>query len=237
MKPCFTTSVAPSLRFSARVLSTAHAPRRWTSKKNVRMFPKAMAPANGAISTTSRRYEGVSWSAVEALCNDIFQKAKNQNFDVILAVSRGGLVPAVLLCEAFELRNILSATVIFYADNGEQFFGMTEPRFLAFPSADALEGRRVLVVDDVWDSGRTAQAVRSRVLRAKPKDVKVAVLHYKPDRNIFPGEEPDFFSAITTNWVVYPWERPSPKTPQVGLDSADSSVKQGSADTTSTSVA
>lgn len=174
---------------------------------------KDSAPSNDAIATTRRQYEGVTWSEVESMCSRIVQQAKTHQFDVVLAVTRGGLVPATLLCESFELRNVLSATVIFYTDDGDQFFGMTEPRFLSFPSADALEGRSVLVVDDVWDSGRTANAVRKRVLRASPKDVKVAVLHYKPDKNIFPGEEPDFYAAITSNWVLYPWERASPKTP------------------------
>lgn len=162
------------------------------------------------------RYEGVSWNQVEMMCKKVATEAKPHQFDVILAVTRGGLVPATLLCEQLELRNVLSATVMFYTDGGEQFFGMTEPRFLSFPNNDALEGRKVLIVDDVWDTGRTANAVRKRAGRANPKLLKVAVLHFKPDMNDCPGEEPDFYASTTNKWVVYPWERPSPQAPEVG---------------------
>lgn len=99
---------------------------------------------------------------------------------------------------------------MFYTDTGDQFFGMTEPRFLSFPSADALEGRRVLIVDDVWDSGRTARAVKLRVQRARPQIVKVAVMHFKSTFNAV-QMQPDFYCRTTENWVIYPWERVSPK--------------------------
>lgn len=99
---------------------------------------------------------------------------------------------------------------MFYTDTGDQFFGMTEPRFLSFPSTDALEGRRVLVVDDVWDSGRTARAVKLRVQRARPQIAKVAVMHFKPTMNTV-QVQPDFYCCTTENWVIYPWERSSPK--------------------------
>ncbi|KAI0563845.1 purine phosphoribosyltransferase-like protein [Gracilaria domingensis] len=235
MQACFASSLSLYTCFHpskcAPISSQrARRARRARTTPPSRVFPQAIIPSNGAISTTSRRYEGVSWSTVETMCKDIAQQARSDSFDVVLAVTRGGLVPAVMLCEEFELRNILSATVMFYADNGEQFFGMTEPRFLAFPSVDALQGRRVLIVDDVWDSGRTAQAVRNRVKRAKAKDVKVAVLHYKPDKNVFPGVEPDFYSAMTSDWVVYPWERASPKTPHVSFETDGSTIAKESVD-------
>lgn len=134
-------------------------------------------------------------------------------FDVILAVTRGGLIPATLLCQSLQLRNILTTTVIFYTDEGNQFFGMTEPRFLSFPSAHSLKDRCVLIVDDVWDSGRTACAVRDRVSRAQPKSVKIAVLHFKPKQSIFGETGPEFCGCETDNWLVYPWEAMSPSSP------------------------
>lgn len=162
------------------------------------------------------------------MCAEIATRAIDDRFDVVLGVTRGGMVPATLICEALRLRNMLSATVIFYTDAGDQFYGMTEPRFLSFPSAGALEGRRVLVVDDVWDSGRTATAVKRRVERAEPELVKVAVLHFKPSMNLFRGLEPDFYCAVTENWVVYPWEKASPDAPVVELIPVD--VTQHTAD-------
>lgn len=157
------------------------------------------------------------------MCLDLSAAVAPDRFDVVLAITRGGLIPATLLCEALELRNVLSATAMFYTDVGDQFFGMTEPRFLSFPSADALEGRRVLVVDDVWDSGRTAHAVKVRVQRTKPALVKVATLHFKPAMNSFQDVQPDFYCETTENWIVYPWERASPNLPEIDGGSADPS--------------
>lgn len=160
-------------------------------------------------------FQFLTWPQVETLSSKLTNliKTSNESFDLILAITRGGLVPATLLSQSFELRNIVSATVLFYTDDGEQFFGMTEPRFLSFPSVDNLKDRRVLIVDDVWDSGRTAYAVRNKVIRASPKSVKVAVLHYKSKQNIISDLTPDYYGEITDNWVVYPWESRSPSSP------------------------
>lgn len=143
---------------------------------------------------------------------DQFQSSETI-FDTILAVTRGGLVPATLISQSLELRTVLAATVMFYSDDGEKFFGMTEPRFLSFPSPDALKGRRVLIVDDVWDSGRTMRSVREKVKRANPADVKVSVMHFKKGHNRFVDDAPDFFVDITDDWIVYPWERAAPDSP------------------------
>lgn len=158
-------------------------------------------------------FQYVSWADVEQKSRAIVKQTNGMKFDLILAITRGGLTPAALICEALEIRNILTVTAIFYSDNGQPFYGMTGPRFLSFPSLDTLEGRSVLIVDDVWDSGTTAHSVRSRVLRARPRSVKVAVLHFKPERNRYPGEGPDFYADRTDNWIVYPWEAMSPKSP------------------------
>lgn len=158
----------------------------------------------------SRRYQYVSWGDVERMCKVLVEKLRGRRFDLVLAVTRGGMVPATLLAQALELRNVVTATVIFYTDGGDQFFGMTEPRFLSFPSADAIAGQNVLIVDDVWDSGRTARAVRKRALVAYAKSVTLTVLHYKPTQTIVTDVAPDFYAEDTENWVVYPWERISP---------------------------
>lgn len=205
------------------VLAAAHsppqrplsrAPARSTPRPRPRLRPRAALPPP-APAHPPHTFQGVTWAEVERMCDELAAAAAGDHFDVVLGITRGGMVPATLLCEALRLRNMLSATVMFYTDAGDQFYGMTEPRFLAFPSTDALEGRRVLVVDDVWDSGRTAHSVMKRVERAAPDIVKVAVLHFKPSMNVFKGVTPDFYCAVTDNWVVYPWEKPSPDAPKI----------------------
>jgi uncharacterized protein len=76
---------------------------------------------------------------------------------------------------------------------------------MQFPNDTLLAGKRVLIVDDVWDSGRTAMAVRERV-RVAGGEPHVAVLHYKPHASRYPADRPDYFAEITDDWIVYPWD-------------------------------
>jgi len=70
-------------------------------------------------------------------------------------------------------------------------------------------GDRLLIVDDVYDSGRSIEALQ-RVLKEKcrrnyPGDVRVATVFYKPARNQT-GRVPDFFVEETDDWLVFPHE-------------------------------
>ena len=64
---------------------------------------------------------------------------------------------------------------------------------------------RILIVDDVWGSGRTSNAVRGRVEAAGGRPA-TCVLHFNPYRSLFKGLKPDYYGAITDAWIVYPWE-------------------------------
>ncbi len=122
--------------------------------------------------------------------------------DVMLVITRGGMVPACLISEQLNIRNILVAAVQFYSGIGET---LDAPVFLQFPSDSLLAGRSVLVVDDVWDSGHTAVTVRQRVLDAGGTPT-VAVLHYKPRNSAYPLDRPDCHAEVTHDWLVYPWD-------------------------------
>jgi len=82
---------------------------------------------------------------------------------------------------------------------------MAWPEFIQFPSDDKLSGRPALIVDDVWGSGRTITAVKTRVSAAGGFP-ETCVLHFNPYRNLFGAARPDYYAAITDAHVVYPWE-------------------------------
>lgn len=143
----------------------------------------------------------VSWADVERLVATAL-RALPGRYDSLLVITRGGMVPACLISERTRIRDILCAAVVLY-DEEERV--LPTPRFLRFPDDRHVAGRRILVVDDVWDSGSTIVAVRDR-LRAAGARVDVCVLHYKPRRNRFPGDGPDVYAEETDAWIVYPWE-------------------------------
>jgi uncharacterized protein len=142
----------------------------------------------------------VSWADLERHVDDLAARA-GAEFDLILAVSRGGLVPAGMLAYRLGIRNLVTAAVALYDDHGVP---AAEPTFLQFPAGPLLAGQRVLVVDEVWDSGRTIEAVVARVLAAGGRPT-TAVLHYKPARSVV-GIVPDHAAVETDAWVVYPFK-------------------------------
>ena len=117
-------------------------------------------------------------------------------------ITRGGMVPACIISERLNLRNILVAAVMFYT---AQEHTLDKPIFLQFPADPLLNGRKVLIVDDVWYSGKTIMAVRERVMDAGGFP-ETAVLHYKPAHNAYPETCPDYFVDETDAWIVYPWD-------------------------------
>lgn len=65
-------------------------------------------------------------------------------------------------------------------------------------------GSHVLLVDDVFDSGRTMKACSERI-RKIPADVRVATVFWKPDANLT-DITPDFYMNATNDWIVFPHE-------------------------------
>lgn len=150
----------------------------------------------------------LTWKQVEDLSLRLSERL-NDEHDVMLVITRGGMVPACIISERLNLRNILVAAVMFYSADEQT---LDKPIFLQFPSDPLLNRKRVLIVDDVWDSGRTIMAVRERVLDAGGEPT-TAVLHYKPARSQYPDVRPDYFVDETDAWIVYPWDVGENKVP------------------------
>jgi hypoxanthine phosphoribosyltransferase len=142
----------------------------------------------------------VSWDDLDGMVGSLADRL-GTDYDVVLAITRGGLVPAGMLAYRLGFRNILVAAVAFYDDAGQP---AEQPTFLQFPADPLLRGERVLIVDEVWDTGTTIAAVVERVQLAGGHPT-TAVLHYKPTHSRV-ALEPDHFVVSTDAWVVYPFK-------------------------------
>ncbi len=149
------------------------------------------------------RSEVLTWDDIDVLIDHLIPQF-NTEFDAMLLVTRGGIIPGGLLAEAMGISIMLTAAVDFPAEMGtDKLFAW--PKFIQFPDDHLLEGKRVLVVDDVWGSGRTIAAVKNRVSAAGGIPY-TAVLHFNPHRNMFDSARPDYYAAITDAYIIYPWE-------------------------------
>ncbi len=147
----------------------------------------------------------LTWEEVDHLI-DILLPQFDVEFEGMVMITRGGIVPGGMLAEALGLTHILTAAVDFPAEFERRKSGLFAwPRFLQFPADALLEGRRILVVDDVWGSGRTITAVKNRIAAAAGEPF-TCVLHFNPYRTLFGSARPDYYADITAAYVVYPWE-------------------------------
>jgi hypoxanthine phosphoribosyltransferase len=123
--------------------------------------------------------------------------------DVVVAIARGGLVPGGAVAYALGTKGVGTMNVEFYTDIGQT---LDDPRVLP-PLMDTseLSGSRVLVVDDVADSGRTLDLVM-RMVAAQGAEARAAVLYTKP-RSIY---RPEYSWRETDRWITFPWSAEPP---------------------------
>lgn len=151
------------------------------------------------------KHEILSWEDVDKLVDILLPQLRSMGpFDGIVMITRGGVIPGGMLAEVLGVHHLLTAAVDFPSTSDAAGL-MAWPSFLQFPDDSLLTGRRVLVVDDVWGSGRTSTAVRERAQSAGATPF-TCVMHYNPYRSLFTRAKPDFYGGITDAFVTYPWE-------------------------------
>lgn len=118
--------------------------------------------------------------------------------EVVVAIARGGLLPAGAIAYGLGVKNCGALNVEFYTGIGTV---LDNPEVLP-PELDMsyLDGRRVLLVDDVADSGRTL-ALAVDLLRAQGAEVRSATIYGKPSSVI----RPDYVHLDTDKWIDFPW--------------------------------
>lgn len=152
-----------------------------------------------------RRREMLTWDDVESLIDHLLPQF-DLEFDAMVMITRGGIIPGGILAERLGLTHILTAAVDFPAQTEmEKAKLMAWPQFIQFPDDRLLRDRHTLVVDDVWGSGRTITSVRHRISGAGGIPF-TCVLHFNPYRNLFGSAKPEYYAAITDAQIVYPWE-------------------------------
>lgn len=151
----------------------------------------------------AERHELLTWNDVDKLIDVLVPQFRGQ-FDAMMIITRGGVVPGGLISEVLDIKTILTASVDF-PEQASKAALLAWPNFLQFPKGELLKGKRILVVDDVWGSGRTITAVKNRILSAGGLP-ELCVLHYNPHRSLFGTARPEYYGAITDARIIYPWE-------------------------------
>jgi hypoxanthine phosphoribosyltransferase len=150
------------------------------------------------------RRETLTWNDVDKLVDRLRPQFEGE-YEAMMIITRGGIIPGGLIAEALDIKYILTAAVRFPGSDLPIPKLAALPEFLQFPDDHLIEGRRTLVIDDVWGSGRTITAVKDRVQAAGGR-AQTCVFHFNPYRSLFTKAEPSYYGAITDAFIVYPWE-------------------------------
>ena len=147
----------------------------------------------------------VRWEEVVEWARKLAEEIKKSGWrpDVIVAISRGGYVPARLLCDFLDLHDLVSVQVLHWGKAAE----ITAKAHVKYPLNLDLSGKKVLVVDDICDTGDSIIVARKHVEEnCKPAEVKVAVMQWiSPIAKI----KPDYYVDEVKEWIwyQYPWTR------------------------------
>ncbi|MFZ4815687.1 MAG: phosphoribosyltransferase [Phototrophicaceae bacterium] len=145
----------------------------------------------------------LTWEDIDRLVDVLIPQLRTAGtFEAMVMITRGGVIPGGIVAEILRIEHMLTAAVDFPSSTQGV---VTWPSFLQFPETSLLRGRRTLIIDDVWGSGRTSTAVRGRVEAAGATPF-TCVFHFNPYRSLFSRTEPDFYGAVTDAYIVYPWE-------------------------------
>ncbi|MDR1355390.1 MAG: phosphoribosyltransferase [Propionibacteriaceae bacterium] len=149
--------------------------------------------------------EILTWSDFGAGARVLAQQIADSGFDpdVMIAVARGGMIPTGAISYALGKKLNDCINVEFYTDRNET---LSDPVLLApLLDIDSISDRRLLVIDDVVDSGRTMALVQ-QLLRGFGAEVRSCVLYAKPTTVV----APDYVWRHTADWIIFPWSAQPP---------------------------
>jgi len=147
----------------------------------------------------------VKWEEVVEWCRRLAEviSASGYKPDLVVAIARGGYVPARLLCDFLDVHDLVSLQVLHWGRAAE----ITAVAHVKYPYDLDLSGKRVLLVDDIVDTGDSVIVARDFILsRWRPAELKVAAMQWiSPVAKI----KPDFYVEEVREWIwyQYPWTR------------------------------
>lgn len=144
-----------------------------------------------------------NWDYIYNLCRNISKEIKNSGYepDVIIALARGGWFAGRVLCDFLGLDDLSSLKIEHYI--GSAAIDTGEP-YIRYPLSDGvIEGKRVLIVDDIVDTGESMLSAKAYVEGRNPIEVRTASLQYLGSSKI----DPDYVGERLEDWawIVYPW--------------------------------
>jgi uncharacterized protein len=155
----------------------------------------------------SEAREELTWELFGTASRELAEQiaADGYEADIILSIARGGLFVAGALGYALDVKNLHVMNVEFYTGVDERL-----PMPVVLPPVPApvdLAGARVLIADDVADTGATLELVK-RFCLEHVAAVRCAVVYEKPQSSV----HAEYVWRRTDQWIDFPWSAEGPVT-------------------------
>jgi hypoxanthine phosphoribosyltransferase len=149
----------------------------------------------------SWEFEIPSWEGMYESLLELARKIRKAGFkpDIVVGVARGGWPVARVMSDLLENPEVANVKAEFY-------LGVAETRkepVITQPVSTSVRSKKILVVDDVADTGKSLALVKDHLKEQGADVVKIATIYYKPWSIL----KPDWFERQTERWIVFPWER------------------------------
>ncbi len=147
------------------------------------------------------RCEALSWPRVLRDAKRLAWAVKDSGYfpDIVIGIGRGGYVPARVLCDYLLIHDLAA----FKAEHWGTAVMRRKKAVITFPLCANIRDKRVLLVDDITDTGETLRVSLGYLKRFRPREVRTAVLRHKTCSSVVP----DYFVAkiIKWKWIIFPW--------------------------------
>src|SRR3989338_2438413 len=148
----------------------------------------------------------IGWDDVEKACKNLADQEKKEKIEVIVAITKGGLPIATIMANKY-LDNPPIITIQLKETLHKQQKANYQAKRVDLISplnSYPISNKRVLIVDDVSDSGSTITEAEKITKKLNPAKIITATLFYKPRTKIVPNYYTKMFADDV--WIVHPWE-------------------------------
>jgi len=154
----------------------------------------------GLITVDDKKFLSLDWVEIEKLVDRLAgQISVDYCPDTIVGVLRGGAIVANLISDLLDVRDV-------YVVGCRSYLGLSSGDVKIYHDLylKDLSGRKVIIVDDVSDTGNTLSTAINTIIRPRrPLELRSATVLIKPWTNF----RPDYYVETTDAWIVFPWER------------------------------
>ncbi len=149
---------------------------------------------------TPIEYEVPTWNQIYEMLIEQSEKIRKSHYqpDIIVGIARGGLIPARILTDLLETPQVATIRIEFYADIAQPSI---QP-LLKQPLNVPVTGKKILIVDDISDSGQSLKTAKQHLTEKGAAETKIATLYTKTTTQTIP----DYFEKTADRWIVFPWE-------------------------------